>query len=83
MGQHPPPFITKPRIVGSRDAATYLGTTDEALRQQRYAGTLPGSLSYKSGGRVVYDVRDLDDYLDSQKALARIETAARVERRTA
>ena len=42
-------------------AAEYLGITSKSLSNQRAKGT--GPVSYKIGGRVWYDVRDLDTYI--------------------
>ncbi|GCE38780.1 helix-turn-helix transcriptional regulator [Rhodococcus koreensis] len=42
-------------------AAEYLGFTTKTLANMRSAGT--GPAGYKIGGRVWYDLRDLDTYI--------------------
>ncbi|MBM4542416.1 helix-turn-helix domain-containing protein [Rhodococcus hoagii] len=50
----------------AREAAEYLGLTTKSLANQRSAGK--GPAWYKIGGRVWYDLRDLDMYVARCKA---------------
>lgn len=47
-------------------AAEYLGLTTKTLANMRSAGT--GPAAYKIGGRIWYDLRDLDVYVARCKA---------------
>ncbi|BCN49659.1 helix-turn-helix domain-containing protein [Rhodococcus hoagii] len=50
----------------AREAAQYLGYTTKTLANMRAKGV--GPAAYKIGGRVWYDVRDLDMYVARCKA---------------
>lgn len=56
-----------PRILRTPRAAEYVGLSDSALEKMRLAGTGPKFV--RLGGRAVgYDIRDLDAWLDGQRA---------------
>ncbi len=55
------------RVVPLRDAAAYVGLTPAGLYDQRLRNVEPGSLGYRVGNRVVFDLADLDAYLDRAK----------------
>jgi predicted DNA-binding transcriptional regulator AlpA len=53
------------RYLSERQAADYLGISDKTLQRHRGAGTGPQYI--KCGGRVLYDIRDCDSWMESQK----------------
>lgn len=53
------------RYLSEKMTAEYLGLSDKTL--QRYRGNGNGPRYIKCGGRVLYDVRDCDDWMESQK----------------
>jgi predicted DNA-binding transcriptional regulator AlpA len=55
------------RILRTPEAAEYVGLSRSTLEKKRLAGDGPRSI--RLGGRAVgYDVRDLDAWLDEQRA---------------
>ena len=61
------------RCVNTKDAAIYSGSTESTLEKKRLAGTGPRYI--KLGRRVLYDLRDLDEWLDAQKRQSTSEPA--------
>ena len=53
-----------PRLMKTKEAATYLGMTETALRQRRSNGQIPESVTSKIGGSIYYDRKKLDVWLD-------------------
>jgi len=64
--------MSEPRHTSPHDlrttaeAARYLGLRPATLRNMRHRGTIEIAY-YKIGGRVMYDRRDLDKYLEQQR----------------
>ena len=56
--------IVRPRLYDVKQAALYLGRTEEGVRGLYKAGTLP---SVKPDGRVQFDVQDLDRWIEGHK----------------
>jgi hypothetical protein len=57
----------RPRLVGVRDAARYLGLAPKTLRNRtgpRAADPLPIPVK-RIGAKVLFDVADLDKFIDS------------------
>ena len=57
--------IRRARRLHRRDAAAYLGVSLSWLDKSRMTGTGPSYIAI--GGRVVYDIADLDGFLASHK----------------
>ena len=55
--------LTK-RLLSEKEAATYLGRSLWAVREMRYAGKLS---FIKDGKRVLFDVLDLNDWIEKSK----------------
>lgn len=53
------------RYLSEKMTADYLGISVKTL--QRYRGNGNGPRYIKCGGRVLYDVRDCDDWMECQK----------------
>ena len=54
------------RILRTSEAAEYVGLSRSTLEKKRLSGDSPRSI--RLGGRAVgYDVRDLDEWIDSQR----------------
>ena len=53
-----------PRLMGTRDAARYLGASTWTLRELARAGELP---VVRHGRGFLFDIRDLDAYVDRAK----------------
>lgn len=58
-------IAVKPRLYSVEEAATYLGRTKEAVEHMIGAGKLP---VVRADRRVFLDVRDLDRWIDANKA---------------
>jgi excisionase family DNA binding protein len=56
-----------PRLLGVKDAASYLGTTVWFIRTAVWSGDLP---SVRLGKRLLIDRQDLDSYVEKQKEKA-------------
>ena len=57
------------RILRTAEAATYVGLSASSLEKKRLTGDGPQFM--RLGGRAVgYDIRDLDEWLDSQRERA-------------
>lgn len=52
------------RLLNEKEAAHYLGRSVWGIREMRYAGKLP---FVKDGRRVLFDIRDLDTWIDRTK----------------
>ncbi|CAN5826810.1 hypothetical protein BH23ACT4_BH23ACT4_06980 [soil metagenome] len=66
------------RILTYQQAAEFLNTTVSALRNQRHVGSEPGSLGYPMHRRkIVFDLEDLNGYLDRQKQVEQSRREAR------
>lgn len=68
--QHPVPVIAPgnppaPRLLGVAAAAAYLGATVWAIRKLQWEGTIS---SIRIGQRLLFDLRDLDAFIEKQKA---------------
>jgi len=59
-----------PRFLTAEEVADRFRTTPEALHMQRRRGQQPGTLGLKIGKRILFDPRDIDAYLDSQRRAA-------------
>ncbi len=68
------------RLLTEAEAAAYLGRSRDWLRHGRCYGHLPGRtptpLFLKVGRSILYDIQDLDDWIDS---FARAEHLAALE----
>jgi excisionase family DNA binding protein len=53
-----------PRLLGVSAAAAYLGATEWAIRKLQWERKIP---SIRIGQRVLFDIRDLDAYIDQHK----------------
>jgi len=53
-----------PRLLGVTAAATYLGATVWAIRKLHWERTIP---SIKIGQRLLFDINDLDKFIERQK----------------
>ena len=53
------------RLLTVAEAATYLGRTDNAIREMTRSGKLK---PVKTDGRVMLDIQDLDAFIDAGKA---------------
>ncbi len=58
----------RPRLLRSKDAASYLGISPRTLWTLRNCGTIP--VVHVGGRSVRFDQKDLDGYIDAQKARA-------------
>ena len=54
----------RPRLLTSVQAAAYLGRTERAIRAVEARGVLP---AVKGDGRVMFDIRDLDAWIEQNK----------------
>ena len=54
-----------PRVLHTAPAADYIGKTESTLEKWRVTGGGPPFI--KSGRTIVYDIRDLDDWLDERR----------------
>lgn len=54
-------------LLTEEEAAQRLGFTREWLRQRRTRGEGPKYIRYPSSGRIMYDPKDLDEWLHSLK----------------
>lgn len=61
-----------PRAVSLSEAAEYLSLSPAGLYDQRLRNAAPGNLGYRIGNRVVFDLADLDAFLDQAKATERM-----------
>jgi len=59
----------KPRL-GMDEIADLMGVSIATARNQMYSGRLPIP-TYKEGGRVFADIRDVAEYLDKMRETAR------------
>jgi len=57
--------LVRPRLLSVAQTAVYLGRSDEGIRSLYKSGNLP---FIKPDGRVQFDVRDLDKWIESHKA---------------
>jgi len=55
--------LTK-RLLSEKETAVYLGRSVWSIREMRYAGKLP---FVKDGKRVLFDILDLDSWIDKSK----------------
>lgn len=58
--------IPKRKRKNLREASVYAGVPVNTLRWYRQCDT--GPVSYRVGARVFYDVDDLDDWIEAEKA---------------
>jgi excisionase family DNA binding protein len=58
----------QPRLLTVKQAAQYLATSTWAIRTLGWSGTIP---PVRINKRVLFDVRDLDKFVDSAKAVSR------------
>jgi excisionase family DNA binding protein len=52
------------RLYSISEAAFYLGRSVDALREMQWAGKIP---FVKDGRRVLFDIRDIDEWIDGNK----------------
>ena len=57
--------LPEPRLIGVRAAAAYLGATIWAVRTLAWSGAVP---ALKIGNRMLFEKRDIDAYIEKQKA---------------
>jgi excisionase family DNA binding protein len=55
------------RLLSIREAAQYLGLSVYTVRELIWSGVLP-YVKREGGRKYLLDIRDLDDFIDSQKA---------------
>lgn len=58
----------QPRLLTVKQAAQYLATSSWAIRTLGWSGTIP---PVRIGKRVLFDVKDLDKFVESAKAVTR------------
>lgn len=56
------------RYLSEKMASDYLGLSDKTLQRHRINGTGPQYI--KAGGRVLYDIMDCDEWMESQKVFS-------------
>ena len=61
LGVHPSPVK---RLYTLPEAAIYLGRSTWSVRRLVWAGELP---TVRAGGRVHFDVRDMDEFIERNK----------------
>jgi excisionase family DNA binding protein len=66
--QQPVPALPTPRLLGVAAAAAYLGATPWAIRKLQWERTIP---SIRIGQRVLFDIADLNTFIEKQKLAAR------------
>jgi len=54
--------LDEKRLLSFRDAASYLGISEAALRKRRFLGQLEGLV--RLGNRLYFDKRKLDKFVD-------------------
>lgn len=64
MGKASPNAEVQPRLIGIKAAAAYLGCTIWAARSLAWGRAVP---SLKIGNRILFDLADLDAYIENQK----------------
>lgn len=57
-----------PRLLGVSAAAAYLGATEWAIRKLQWERAIP---SIRIGQRVLFDIADLNAFIEKQKLAAR------------
>lgn len=57
--------LNSPRILHTPAAANYIGKTESTMQKWRVTGGGPPFI--KSGKTIVYDIRDLDAWLDERR----------------
>ena len=57
-----------PRLLGVADAAHYLGATHWAVRKLQWERAIP---SVRIGQRVLFDINDLNKFIEQQKEVCR------------
>jgi hypothetical protein len=55
--------MIKPHLLREKEAADYVGFAVKTLQRRRWAGQPPSYI--KAGARVLYDVADLDRFLNA------------------
>jgi excisionase family DNA binding protein len=60
--------MNEPQRISLRSAASFLGITERHLRELVYRRQIT---HYKIGGRLVFDVLDLDSFLNESRRPAR------------
>ena len=63
----------RPKVLRTPKAAGYLGLSPHTLENLRSAGS--GPRFFKIGRAVVYDVADLDRWLESQRRVGRVRSS--------
>jgi hypothetical protein len=66
-------------LLDSKSAAVYLRLAQQTLAQMRVSGTGPSY--YKVGRRVLYDLAELDDWLDTKRRSSTSDTGTHTGRR--
>jgi predicted DNA-binding transcriptional regulator AlpA len=65
---------TWPRFVRTPEAARLLGLSPRTLEKHRCDGT--GPVYHKLGGRVVYTIADIEEWIDASARQSTAESAA-------
>jgi excisionase family DNA binding protein len=66
--------LTTKRLLTVAEAATYLSLSASTLNKLRVSGGGPRYV--KLGGKILYDVRDLDQWIEDHKRASTSERAA-------
>jgi excisionase family DNA binding protein len=57
----------RPQLLSLKDAASYLGLTDWALRERVWQGHIP-FVRFPGGKKQYFHVKDLDQFIEDNKA---------------
>jgi hypothetical protein len=72
------PFSYAKKYLTAREAATYTGIPESTLRKFRYEGR--GPIYCKPAGRALYDIRDLDAFMESGRRIPSVRASKEQER---
>lgn len=68
------PYVTPPkRLLNTSEAAAYTGIPASTLRKYRYENR--GPVYTKPAGRALYDVQDLDAFLESGRRIPSVRAS--------
>ena len=56
-----------PELITVAELAAWVRSTTAAIHVQRHRGQLPGALGMKVGKKVLFDRREVEDFLASQR----------------
>lgn len=72
------PFSYPKKYLTTREAASYTGVPESTLRKFRYEGR--GPIYCKPAGRALYDIRDLDAFMESGRRVPSVRASKEQER---